>query len=241
MRSMHRSSYSSLSTLGALLVTASFVIACDSSKSGAASVESVKAVSPTRTDSGQHMSVVDVGPVSPEKKVVVTRPACPPGTTLEGGVPPKGTELWCELRGKRHGAYTRWHESGQIAEQATFRAGQYEGPSLQWDPEGRILEEGTYRSGQRDGLWKTYRNGLLNFEGEFKNGVQDGRFLNYAGNGEKQGEGQFRDGKPCGVFKCYKWETGQATKCIPLEEAPGCTLSDTGATCGPCEVKTTSK
>ncbi len=171
---------------------------------------------------------------TPKKRVVVTRGPCPAGTVLTGGVPPKAKELWCARGEVRHGPYTRWHDSGQIAEQLNYVNGQQDGRSVQWDPEGQILEEGTYRAGQKTGRWKSYREGRLNFEGEFKDGQQHGVFLNFAGNGTKQAEGQFQSGEPCGTFRCWDWETGKPTKCIPLEHAEMCNLTETGAECKKC-------
>jgi len=227
------SSLIEMALLGSLLTLP--LNGCEPSKPEQSSPSVPKKVTPDASvTETAPMSTPDPPPPAPVKKVIVTREACPKGSQLKGGVPPKDTELWCEMGGQRHGAYTRWHDSGKIAEQVTYLSGKQEGPSAQWDPEGRILEEGSYRSGQRSGRWKTYRDGRLNFEGDFKDGVQHGIFRNFAGNGVKQGEGQFRDGKPCGSFKCWAWETGDATSCVPLEQAPGCELTDTGAKCAPC-------
>ena len=181
------------------------------------------------------MSSPDPLPPTPVKKVVINRQPCPKGATLKGAYPPKGDELWCELDGKRHGDYTRWHDTRKVAEHVSYRFGKQEGPSAIWDPDGRLTEEGTYRGGQRQGRWKSYRDGHLNFEGDFKDDKQHGLFRNFAGNGVKQGEGQFRDGEPCGTFQCWSWETGDPTECKPLENAPACTLTKTGAQCPPCD------
>ncbi len=187
------------------------------------------------------MSSPDPLPPTPLKKVVVNRQACPKGAELKGAYPPKGDELWCELEGKRHGDYTRWHDTGKIAEHVTYRFGKQAGPSAQWDSNGRLAEEGNYKGGKRQGRWKSYRDGHLYLEGDFKDDVQHGLFRNFAGNGVKQAEGQFKDGQPCGVFQCWSWETGDPTGCKPLEPNPDCTLTKTGAQCPPCTATSDSK
>jgi hypothetical protein len=157
---------------------------------------------------------------------------CPPGATPQELGVEGGRERFCEKDGRRHGRYTFFGNEGHKQGEVEYVDGQQEGPYFGWDEQGRLYETGNYSKGQRVGRWRSWREGLLAFEGDFVDSLQHGGFIAWHDTGKKQGEGQFRKGQPCGPFLCWNPE-GTADECKPLEGSP-CTLTPTGADCPPC-------
>ena len=45
------------------------------------------------------------------------------------------------------GRWTKWHENGKKAEEATFKNGKMEGLFTKWDEEGKVLYQGRFKKG----------------------------------------------------------------------------------------------
>jgi len=79
---------------------------------------------------------------------------CPPGTSLRGGPPPDGREIWCERAdGTRDGQNIGWWPTGRKAYARRYREGRLDGAWSEWREDGRPQATGFYRAGQRRGRW----------------------------------------------------------------------------------------
>ncbi len=57
-------------------------------------------------------------------------------------------------RGKYHGLYTTWYETGKMSSECTYVKGTLHGPSRNYSPDGRLLREGEYRKNRNwDGMF----------------------------------------------------------------------------------------
>jgi hypothetical protein len=160
-------------------------------------------------------------------------PACPDWSTFEGAPPPNGDEAWCERNGQRHGPAVKWGARGTITQLDWYADGVPHGPTTTWLADGMPVASGQNKEGLPDGPWTTYMDGKRAIVGEMVRGKQHGGFTQWAGTGRKQAVGQYRYGEPCGVFRCWDWETGKPTECVPLKGR--CPLTDTGGQCPPCD------
>lgn len=57
------------------------------------------------------------------------------------------------VSGKLHGSFTRWHDTGVVAEQGELVAGVKVGAWIARDPGGDLLHRGSYRDGEKHGPW----------------------------------------------------------------------------------------
>jgi MORN repeat variant len=116
--------------------------------------------------------------------------ACPPGTTLVGAQPPKGSEVWCqrEVAGKKV----------------------KDGPFIVYAAGGSKMIEGTYHDGVQDGEWTLwYENGTRASIDHYVNGLQNGMHTSWYANGQKALEGEYQNGKREGIWT--QWDPAGLT------------------------------
>ncbi len=107
------------------------------------------------------------------------------------------------LNQKKQGSYEYFYEDG------TKKAlEQYEQDDLlsekRWHENGNLALEATYKNGEYQGVYKDYyANGKLQREQHYVEGVKQGKYISYFDNGFKYNEGNFVDGKPKGPVKIY--------------------------------------
>jgi antitoxin component YwqK of YwqJK toxin-antitoxin module len=78
-----------------------------------------------------------------------------------------------ESRGQdeKHGGYTAWHKTGQIARQGEFRYDLPVGKFLYWYANGQKQLDGDYVDGRQHGDWTWWHeNGLKSISGSYENG-----------------------------------------------------------------------
>ncbi|HHO54404.1 MAG TPA: hypothetical protein ENK18_26915 [Deltaproteobacteria bacterium] len=122
---------------------------------------------------------------------------CPPGTLGAGTPPPKGTEVWCEMRLAtgalvREGPSIQWHPNGRKRAEGSYVADQRHGPWLFWYPTGNPEAQGSYTSGVKEGAWTTYdASGSRTSEGLFIGGQEHGMWTFWDDAGARRTEGEF--------------------------------------------------
>ncbi|MEO1258377.1 MAG: toxin-antitoxin system YwqK family antitoxin [Bacteroidota bacterium] len=119
----------------------------------------------------------------------------------------------------KHGAYTSYHQNGQIFEERNYQNdqlagvskvyfengkldyvethvdGSYEGLYQKYHESGQLANEGQYVNNEMSGIWKRwYENGTLREEVEFSENEENGPFKEYHENGKLKTEGVFLDG-----------------------------------------------
>jgi uncharacterized protein len=95
-------------------------------------------------------------------------------------------------------------DSGKIIVKGSFIDGQEDG---QWFSEvNNCKENGTYRDGKKEGVWKTFIDGKLSFEGNYVDGLPDGLHTYYWGNGKTKEKGKYIAGKKEGDWILYDEE-----------------------------------
>ena len=120
----------------------------------------------------------------------VAVPTCPPGDSLIGAPPPRGSELYCQKM-----------VGGKPVK---------DGPFVVYADGGGKLIEGAYRGGVQEGLWTTwYENGQRSAIDHFHNGLQDGLHTSWYANGQKAIEGDYHAGKREGVWT--RWDPSGLT------------------------------
>ena len=120
----------------------------------------------------------------------VGRHKCPPGTKPAslGGGEGRG-EQFCLKGGKKNGPSWTWHNPGQLAVRATYRADKRHGPFVAWQPDGRELVEGAYRDDAPHGHWaEWYANGQKRREGQYDRGKERGRWRYWTQSGAEQAQ-----------------------------------------------------
>lgn len=66
--------------------------------------------------------------------------------------------------GKKNGIYKKYAENGVILEESNYKEGEYHGKAIFKDADGKTVAEGEYKSGKSIGIWKYYKNGILEKE-----------------------------------------------------------------------------
>ncbi len=115
----------------------------------------------------------------------------------------------------RHGASSRWHSNGRLAQNGEFRDGYPIGRFRAWERKGKLISdvrmtraggvlvtwdgelrvEETWRNGKRHGLTRAwYPSGQKERETMFKDGLPHGAFVEWYDNGQKRQEGTAEKG-----------------------------------------------
>jgi hypothetical protein len=126
-------------------------------------------------------------------------PVCPPGDTLVGAPPPRGSEVFCQriIGGKtvkngpfivyadgggklieghyrdgvQEGEWTMWYQNGQRSAVDRYHDGLQEGPHVSWYANGQIAIEGMYHAGKREGRWTRWDpSGLISRRTMYRDG-----------------------------------------------------------------------
>ena len=83
--------------------------------------------------------------------------------------------------GRRHGLWTYWHKNGKKEESGQFLKGKKQGRWTAWHENGKKLSEGSYTEGVRHGRWTFwYASGQKERSGKYQNGVEHGKWEKWA-------------------------------------------------------------
>ncbi len=106
--------------------------------------------------------------------------------------------------GIHNGNYVELSDSGKVIVKGEYVDGEEEG---EWIYEtGDEKEIGSYESGKREGLWKHYTDGTLNFEGNYIEGNPNGDFVYFWPNEKVKEKGKYIMGKKEGDWHIYDSE-----------------------------------
>lgn len=104
----------------------------------------------------------------------------------------------------RHGTWTLFTPTGELASTLTYSEGVKHGPVTHFLKDGRTAESGSYFQGERDGEWNAYHdNGSLRQTITYRKGTLDGPFRACYNHGQRLSEGAYLDGVEHGSWKFY--------------------------------------
>lgn len=106
------------------------------------------------------------------------------------------------LAGARHGRYTVIADSGLKETEIEYRRGVKHGESLTWGKLGVLRERANYVDGVLDGPYEA-RQGETNVRGRYAKGLEVGLWTWSDLEGRKRREGEFVDGKRTGVWRSW--------------------------------------
>ncbi|MFZ5896273.1 MAG: toxin-antitoxin system YwqK family antitoxin [Myxococcota bacterium] len=76
----------------------------------------------------------------------------------------------------KDGPYTAFHQSGQKAEEGSFRADRLDGHWQKWEDDGKLSTDLTYKNGQREGAFAVYAGGKPKQTGTYLHDQLSGPF-----------------------------------------------------------------
>lgn len=94
-----------------------------------------------------------------------------------------------------HGAFTEWHESGEVARRGRFVRGEYDGLLASWYDSGAKESERRYDDGRLDGVSRSYyEDGTKREEIEYRRGRKHGSERRWFPNGQLSWEAHYDEG-----------------------------------------------
>jgi antitoxin component YwqK of YwqJK toxin-antitoxin module len=126
--------------------------------------------------------------------------------------------------GKSNGEMKELTDSGQVIIKGEFVDGEEEGEWFYEVNDDRVI--GSYVNGKREGLWKSYDNGTLYYEGNFIEGLADGTHIWYWDNGKIREKGTYIAGKKEGTWVLYGYD---GVKLLTQEYVDGIEVSIDGS------------
>lgn len=136
----------------------------------------------------------------------------------------------CDAKGRQHGLYLYWYNSGHLCVQGEFVAGRKSGLWLTYWESGRLKQMGSYNDHNPVGEWRDFReDGTLSFVNHYHesgflltleyydngrvrglaekmNGVNHGKFLLFHENGGLASVGEYNNETPVGTWRTYDSE-----------------------------------
>ncbi len=104
----------------------------------------------------------------------------------------------------KHGWYKRYHDSGQLLEESTYKDNKLEGERKLYYKNGKVEASETYSNGVFEGTFKAYYpTGQLNQEGNYINNEMTGDWTFYHETGELKEVVFFKKNQENGPFKEY--------------------------------------
>ncbi|HET9934676.1 MAG TPA: hypothetical protein VFQ35_28420, partial [Polyangiaceae bacterium] len=76
----------------------------------------------------------------------------------------------------KDGSYARFHQSGQKAEEGTYKADKIDGHWQEWDEQGKLTLDLHFADGKREGAYAKYRNGSPRIVGNYSQDKLSGPF-----------------------------------------------------------------
>jgi len=76
----------------------------------------------------------------------------------------KITEEINYIKGLAEGENNYYSPDGVLLKKLLYKNDVLEGPAFYYDAKGKLLIEGQYKKGKKDGVWKYYKNGILEKE-----------------------------------------------------------------------------
>jgi antitoxin component YwqK of YwqJK toxin-antitoxin module len=109
-----------------------------------------------------------------------------------------------------------YYENGQVSSEGFMQNGRPNGYWKTYFPNGELQSEGNRVDFELDSTWVFYGDeGMKNSEIDYKNGVKEGVVKTYK-NGVLQQVGQYCAGSKCGI-STYYYPTGEVSKVVPYE------------------------
>ena len=130
--------------------------------------------------------------------------------------------------GKEEGAWTFWHDGGEIAIKGSFvhgskdgvwtvfdksgakqsemkwTADKVEGPGTEWYPNGQKKSEANFADGKLAGhSVEWHPNGQKKIAGDYKDGKKEGHWVSWHDNGQKSSEGEFKNDLQVGPWQSW--------------------------------------
>ncbi len=109
-----------------------------------------------------------------------------------------------ETRGQdeKHGPFTTWHASGNVARKGEFRYNLPVGKIEYWYENGQRQMEGEYVDGKSDGIWTWYHaNGQKSIVGEYRDGVAIGQWTWWHEDGKVAKKADFSAQQPAPIVQ----------------------------------------
>ncbi len=150
--------------------------------------------------------------------------------------------------GKADGIWKWYYESGNIKREEQMKNGLADGMMTELSDSGKVIvkgnfiegeedgewfyevnddkEIGSYVNGKKEGLWKSYYNGQLYFEGSYIEGLPDGEHIWYWDNGKVKEKGRFIAGKREGNWILNSYE---GLRLLTVEYSDGVEISIDGS------------
>ena len=102
------------------------------------------------------------------------------------------------------GAWTSWHENGQVLEVGQYRMGVETGDWSWFDDNGQRVAVGTFVEGEREGVWTFwYSNGVKQMDARYEDGQGAGNWALYYEDGSPWAEGSYVDGEISGYWTIW--------------------------------------
>jgi len=103
-----------------------------------------------------------------------------------------------------HGAWTSWHENGQMQEQGEYKEQREHGRWQWWDENGQRIAVGTFIDGEREGPWTFwYEDGTKQMEANYAGGEGAGHWVLYHESGQHWAEGDYLAGEIAGYWTIW--------------------------------------
>lgn len=83
------------------------------------------------------------------------------------------TKSW--EKGVMSGDWKAYYDNGKLRISAVFLEGKLNGPIASFDYEGRLAAEGEYLNDLKEGSWKYYRNGELQYTRSYRQGIPENK------------------------------------------------------------------
>jgi antitoxin component YwqK of YwqJK toxin-antitoxin module len=182
---------------------------------------------PMLVDASVEHAQPDTEPTEPRDpfELLWREPPVVDGPRIESNYPSGGPEFrGTQVRDAngawiRDGAWTAWHENGQVLERGAYREGVEDGPWQWWYEDGRPMAEGSWIEGARNGPWTFWReDGHVMMQGHYTSGVGDGVWTLYDESGYKQAQGPFEQGVASGYWTVWNADGSLNTERTGLYE-----------------------
>jgi antitoxin component YwqK of YwqJK toxin-antitoxin module len=114
------------------------------------------------------------------------------------------------------GIYRRWNEAGTLLVEAHYKDGVAHGATTHWDEHTKKkVSETQYKNGKKNGLYRTWHQGILSFEYTFKDDKKHGTCKQWTPKGRLEWVYTYKNGKKNGQMIHYSsngWQTVETYK-----------------------------
>lgn len=126
------------------------------------------------------------------------------------------------LNGELHGPAKAYYSDGKLRVSSNFLRGKEHGNFVEYDEDGNKVREYVMANGMRNGVWKVYKEGRIDYSATFKDDIRNGQYVEYYYNEETdklqlKTVGEYLNDKKSGVWKLFFIENNNTQRILMFD------------------------